>query len=105
MKVERSDLLPCPFCGWHIVELCSDGDSQWMCMCDNCMAMASPNDTKEEAVASWQARSRYCVPPKRIHPPLYADESREDQYNDMQRVAGYNQAVADMICLLETNSP
>jgi hypothetical protein len=52
------ELLPCPFCGWGKVEIILDDARNFCAMCDNCMAMGSPKESRRGAVSSWQARAQ-----------------------------------------------
>lgn len=54
---DKTELLPCPFCGWNDLALSSNGARSHYFICNNCGAETGGRDDEEEAVAIWNRRA------------------------------------------------
>lgn len=53
-----TELLNCPFCGWATgLSVFDGGDQPYWVECPDCCAQGSPEETKAEAIAAWNARA------------------------------------------------
>lgn len=50
------DLLPCPYCGWHLIELTHALGEYW-CRCHKCSASTRACASVHDAVAAWNRRA------------------------------------------------
>ena len=56
MSYKPTDLLPCPHCGWHLIELTHALGEYW-CRCHKCNASTMACASVHDAVAAWNRRA------------------------------------------------
>jgi hypothetical protein len=73
MPEDKAPLLPCPFCGGIIVEVCCGMNEFWvLCKNLNCEANGLLSSSKDAAIKAWNKRSTL--------PPQSPDQGAVDKY-------------------------